>query len=78
VCDDTCQGRSATFTIGGAGAFTVTNSYDRPGGMPNLNNEGFSIAPLAECVGGVRPVFYSDDSDTGGNSIRRGTLTCAP
>jgi hypothetical protein len=77
VCDDTCQGRSAILRIDASGAFTVTNRYERPAGMPNLNNEGFAIAPLAECVGGFRPVFYADDGDTGGNSLRQGSVTCS-
>jgi hypothetical protein len=60
------------------GAFTAVNRYERPGGMPNLNNEGLAIAPLTECTGDVRPVFYSDDSDTAGNSLRQGTVNCTP
>ena len=31
--------------------------------MPNLNNEGFAIAPQAECVNGLKPVFYADDTN---------------
>jgi Lamin Tail Domain len=77
VCDDTCTGRSAILQIEN-GAFTVINSYERPADMPNINNEGFAVAALDECVGGLRPVFYSDDSDTGGNSLRQSTLPCPP
>ena len=32
--------------------------------MPNLDNEGFAITPQAECVGGRKPVFWADDSNT--------------
>ena len=32
--------------------------------MPNLNNEGFAITPRPECVGGLKPVFWSDDNNT--------------
>jgi hypothetical protein len=46
--------------------------------MPNLNNEGFTFAPLSECVGGRRPVLWADDGETGGFALRRGSLTCAP
>jgi len=77
VCDDTCQGRSSVLRIDLTGAFAVTASFNRPADMPNVNNEGFAIAPLDECSGGVRPVFYSDDSDTAGNSLRRAALACA-
>jgi hypothetical protein len=50
--------------------------YDRPAGMANLNNEGFAIAGTSECVGGLRPVFWSDDTGTDGHAIRRGTVSC--
>ena len=59
-----------------AGRFVVTNIYERPAGMPNLNNEGFAIAPQAECVNGLKPVFWADDSNTGGHALRAGTLNC--
>ena len=76
LCDDTCLGRSSTFRVGTTGIYELVRSWERPAGMPNLNNEGFAIAPLAECAGGVRPVFWSDDADTGGNSLRIGTVAC--
>lgn len=75
VCDDTCQGRSAVFEVTG-GAFTAQTYYERPTGMPNLNNEGFTLAPRAECAGGRKPAFWSDDSSTGGFAVRRGTVRC--
>lgn len=77
VCDDTCQGRSVVLRIDAAtGKFAVARGFERPAMMPNLNNEGFAFAPLAECVNEVRPVFWADDGETGGRSIRRGTLSC--
>jgi hypothetical protein len=45
--------------------------------MPNLNNEGFTIAPAAQCSGGFKPVFWADDAETGGHSLRSGTVSCA-
>ena len=77
VCDDTCDGRTATLGIGADGKFAVTDVYERPGSMPNLNNEGFAITPQAECVGGEKPVFWSDDSDDDGHALRSGTIDCA-
>jgi hypothetical protein len=56
----------------------IAQRFERPAGMPNLNNEGFTVAPLAECVGGRRPALWADDSETGGIAIRRGTVTCTP
>jgi len=77
VCDDTCQGRSVVLRIDTTGKFTVARRFERPAGMPNLNNEGFAIAPATLCVGNTKPVFWSDDSETDGHAIRSGTLTCS-
>ncbi|WP_204040718.1 lamin tail domain-containing protein [Acrocarpospora phusangensis] len=76
VCDDTCTGRTATFDIDATGRFTAGNRYERPASMPNLNNEGFAIAPQQECVDGHKPVFWTDDSNTGGHALRSGTINC--
>ncbi len=82
LCDDGCGGRSNVLEIDSdvdvatSGRFVITHRFDRPAGMPNLNNEGFAIAPGSECVGGRKPVFWADDSETDGHSIRRGTIPC--
>jgi hypothetical protein len=80
VCDDTCNGRTATLDIAqtgvNAGRFVVTNTYERPSGMANLNNEGFAITPQQECVAGRKPVFWSDDNNTDSHALRTGTLNC--
>jgi hypothetical protein len=76
VCDDTCQGRSVVFRIGTDGKFAAARRFERPSEMPNLNNEGFAIAPAALCTGGVKPVFWADDSETNGQALRAGTLSC--
>jgi hypothetical protein len=83
VCDDTCGGRHGTFAIDTAvgptqGTFVAKKYYERPSGMPNLNNEGFTTTPRAECSGGVKPVFWTDDAATGGHSVRAGSLSCTP
>ncbi|MEO5926361.1 MAG: lamin tail domain-containing protein [Bryobacteraceae bacterium] len=78
ICDDTCQGRSVVLRIDPAtGKFIVARRFERPTGMPNLNNEGFAIAPASLCVGGNKPVFWSDDSNTDGHAIRSGSLSCS-
>ena len=46
--------------------------------MANLNNEGFTITPDSECVGGSKPVFWADDGNTGGHALRAGTIPCTP
>lgn len=80
VCDDGCGGLLATFEIATtgstAGRFRITRQFGRPPSMPNLNNEGFAIAPSSECVGGRKFVYWSDDSETGGHSIRRASIAC--
>jgi len=82
TCDDGCGGRAAVLQVDTAagsateGRFVVTMLHDRPAGMPNVNNEGFALTPLAECVDGARPVFWSDDDETGGHALRRGRLSC--
>ncbi|MYQ65603.1 hypothetical protein GTY92_19375 [Streptomyces sp. SID4950] len=76
VCDDTCGGQHRTMRIGASGVFTTAAVHDRPAGMPDLNNEGFSVAGAGECAGGVKPVYWADDGNTGKHALRRGTLSC--
>lgn len=76
VCDDTCSGQTKTLDVGNDGKFAVKKTYDRPTSMPNLNNEGFAIAPRAECSGGLKPVFWADDTDDNQHALRTGKLNC--
>ncbi len=77
LCDDTCNGRSSVLRLTSAtGTFISSSLFERPTGMANINNEGFAIASATECVDDRKPVYWSDDSDTGGYSLRRGTLPC--
>ncbi|CAL9285444.1 lamin tail domain-containing protein [Streptomyces sp. SudanB182_2057] len=76
VCDDTCDGQHRTAKIGTTGVFTTTGVFNRPSGMPDYNNEGFSLAGADECVAGSKPVYWADDSNDGGHALRRGTITC--
>ncbi|MDX6347669.1 MAG: hypothetical protein QOF84_2459 [Streptomyces sp.] len=76
VCDNTCDGGTATLDINAQGEFTATAVHDRPAGMPNYNNEGFAIAPQAACVAGHKPVLWSDDNNDDGHVLRAGTLPC--
>lgn len=76
ACDDTCQGRTALFDIGESGAFEPVTYFERPSGMPNLNNEGFAIAPQGTCVDGSKLVLWADDGDTAEHSLRSGTIDC--
>ncbi len=82
VCDDTCNGSHAVIeidkTVGSAtlGRFRTTRFYARPTTMPNINNEGFTFAPNSECVANKKPVFWADDNETAGHTIRSATMPC--
>ncbi|GAA3035516.1 hypothetical protein GCM10010484_27160 [Actinokineospora globicatena] len=76
VCDDTCAGQHRTLKVNASGVFAATAVHNRPSGMSNLNNEGFAVSGAAECVGGSKPVYWSDDSNTSGHALRRGSITC--
>ena len=84
ACDDSCQGRTNVLDIDtrvgspSKGKFYIRRSFERPSTMPNINNEGFAIAPEASCVGGFKSVFYSDDSNTSLHAIRRDAIPCGP
>lgn len=75
LCDDTCGGVHNVLEVDEDGDFAVTASYNRPAGMPDLNNEGMAIAPLSTAVDGTVAVIWADDGDTDGYSLRAGTLT---
>jgi hypothetical protein len=80
ACDDTCNGRTIRLDIAQSGVndgkFQITDTFERPAGAANLNNEGFAIAPQAECVNGLKPTFYADDSSTGGHAVLGGQIAC--
>lgn len=76
-CDDTCGNRSATLAVEASGRFVVRRRYLPPTTLPNANNEGFAITTRAECVNGRKPVFWADDGDTRGHSIRTASLPCS-
>ncbi|MDF2560829.1 MAG: hypothetical protein K0R99_2275 [Microbacterium sp.] len=72
VCDDGCHGRSAEITLNGT-AQPGLAQYDRPAGMPDINNEGFATAPASLSVDGERPVWWFADGFAS-ESLRTGTL----
>ncbi|HEX2661174.1 MAG TPA: hypothetical protein VHU40_23005 [Polyangia bacterium] len=78
-CDVTCHNQAAVLTIDATtGRFTERWLFDAPAALPDANNEGFAIAPGATCRDGVKRAWWSDDSDTGGHSLRQGTVPCQP
>jgi hypothetical protein len=80
ACDNGCTGRVATYQVAtsgpDAGKFVINHVYVRPGGMIDTNNEGFAFAPDADCVGGRKSVWWSDDDQAAGYSLRAGTMVC--
>lgn len=82
VCDDSCNGVMSIFEIDKVvgsptrGRFKSNRTYARPSSMPNINNEGFTFAPNSECVNNRKPVFWADDNETAGHTIRRATMPC--
>jgi hypothetical protein len=75
VTDDTHDGKTSLLELK-AGVFTVAEAYDRPVGMPNINNEGLAISPQSECVDGFKEVVWATDGDDDGHSLRSGTISC--
>jgi hypothetical protein len=77
-CDNTCTGRTTVLRVDpDTKKFGVVLKFERPTGLPDVNNEGLAVAPATYCVDGFKPVYWSDDNETGGVSIRSGTLPCA-
>src|SRR5262249_36529489 len=58
------------------GRFIISQRFERPVNMPNFNNEGFAMAPEAECVNHLKPAYWADDTEDNGHAIRRGTVPC--
>ncbi|WP_102194298.1 lamin tail domain-containing protein [Microbacterium aurantiacum] len=72
VCDDGCQGRSAEITLNGTAQPGLAH-FERPAGMPDINNEGFATAPASLSVDSQRPVWWFADGFAT-EALRTGTL----
>ncbi|WP_206044544.1 lamin tail domain-containing protein [Gemmatimonas groenlandica] len=83
TCDDGCGNTTGVLQIDVSvasptrGRFLAPRRYARPSTLPNINNEGFAFAPQSSCVAGRKSVFWADDSETAGHSIRSATIPCA-
>jgi hypothetical protein len=58
------------------GTFIIRRGFERPSGMANLNNEGFTMATESTCSAGFKATFYADDDSDAGHAIRRGSIPC--
>lgn len=82
ICDNTCNGRAVMLLLDQAGGsptlgkFITGLRFERPAGLPNGNNEGFAVAAAAECSSNRRPAFWSNDDETGGYALWKGTVSC--
>ena len=83
TCDDGCGNTTGVLQIDVSvgsltrGRFLAPRRYARPSTLPNINNEGFAFAPQSACMAGRKSVFWADDSETAGHSIRSATIPCA-
>jgi hypothetical protein len=80
LCDNTCSVSSTLLKVDATGTIVPDVVYARPAGLPNVNIEGFAIAPDTTCVGGVREAIWSDDGISAagheGHALYRGTFPC--
>jgi hypothetical protein len=84
LCDNTCAVSSTVLKIDATGTMVPDVVYARPAdaaaGLPNVNIEGFAIAPESTCVGGVKEVVWSDDGIAApgheGHALYSGTFPC--
>jgi len=74
-CDNTCANHASVLRMS-SGHFTLQYLYNRPATLSNSNFEGIAIAPESECVQGKKSFFWSDDSNSGGHAIYRGSIPC--
>jgi hypothetical protein len=75
ICDDTCGNRSSVLELT-RGKFRVSRVFDRPSTLPNVNNEGFAIAPESECADGRKAFIWTDDDQSAGHALRRDFIPC--
>ncbi|MFC7465469.1 lamin tail domain-containing protein [Brachybacterium sp. GCM10030252] len=73
-CDEACEGESVSYDLT-AGEVTASERTARPAGMDNIANEGVALAPLEACTDGTLAIYYADDADTDGHSLRAAELT---
>lgn len=78
LCDNTCDGRQEVYSlVNNNGKFDSIGLFNRPEEMPNINNEGYAVAPESLCnEDNLKPVFWVDDSFFESYAIRSGTVEC--
>lgn len=79
LCDNTCTSGNniATYLLNSeTGKFDITHMYEQPKGLPLYNNEGFAILRDSSCVNSEKAVYFVDDDNNNGYSLRRAHLDC--
>jgi hypothetical protein len=80
LCDNTCSVTSTLMKVDATGTIVPDVVYARPADLPNVNIEGFAIAPDSRCVDGVKEAVWSDDGIAGpgheGHALYSGTFPC--
>jgi hypothetical protein len=84
LCDSACEGSMTLLDIdidtdptsATTGRFVLRATVPPPQALSGMKNEGITLAPLSECSGERRSFFWADDEESGGYSIRRGSITC--
>lgn len=72
LCDNTCGVVSTVLKIGPTGTFVPDVAYRKPADLPNVNIEGFALAPNSTCVDGSKDVLWSDDGIWAGGTEEPG------
>jgi len=92
LCDNTCDSVTQTVFGLKYGSFDVLRSYSSPNPISGMNIEGFTMTPESLCTPQpqqsepedsssnddalFKPVFWADDGNDMGHSIRQGTVPC--
>ena len=80
LCDNTCSVSSTLLKVGSTGMIVPEVVYSRPAELPNVNIEGFAVAPDSTCVAGVKEAIWADDGIGApgheGHALFSGTFPC--
>lgn len=75
-CDDSCGNRITVLDLDESGRFALRHAFEPDSAIREPHNEGLALASGAECVDGMKAIFWADDAATDGHSIRRGSVRC--
>jgi len=84
LCDNTCGVVSTVLKVSSDGSIVPEASYARPTSLPDVNIEGFALAPSSTCVDGTKEAVWSDDglwaggpgSEGYGHALYSGRVDC--